>query len=252
MPSREAEYRNLVLNQRVEMNSPFVSPAVWKSCGGPVRDSFKGLPVFGALDLSEVSDLTSLTLAAQVENVWHIKPTFWLPLDGLPERARKDRVPYDLWHREGHLLAAPGKSIEYQYIAEHLRGVFDRYDVRKIAFDRWNFKHLKPWLEKAGFSEEELARFEEFGQGFQSMSPALRDLESALLNARIAHGGHPVLQMCAANAVVVRDPAGNRKLNKARSRGRIDGMVTLAMVMSTALRHTVEAVSVYETPGFFV
>ena len=252
MPSREAEYRNLVLNQRVEMNSPFVSPAVWKSCGGPVRNSFKGLPVFGALDLSEVSDLTSLTLAAQVENVWHIKPTFWLPLDGLPERARKDRVPYDLWHREGHLLAAPGKSIEYQYIAEHLRGVFDRYDVRKIAFDRWNFKHLKPWLEKAGFSEEELARFEEFGQGFQSMSPALRDLESALLNARIAHGGHPVLQMCAANAVVVRDPAGNRKLNKARSRGRIDGMVTLAMVMSTALRHTVEAVSVYETPGFFV
>ena len=240
MPSREAEYRNLVLNQRVEMNSPFVSPAVWKSCAGKVRDSFEGLPVFGGLDLSEVSDLTAMVLVAQVETIWHVKPTFWLPQEGLAERARQDRVPYDVWHRDGHLLATPGKSIEYQYIAEHLRGVFDRYDVRKMAFDRWNFKHLKPWLEKAGFSEDELTRFEEFGQGFQSMSPALRSLEGVLLGAKIAHGGHPVLQMCAANAVIERDPAGNRKLNKARSRGRIDGMVSLAMAMDVALQHVEE------------
>ena len=104
----------------------------------------------------------------------------------------------------------------------------------QIAFDRWNFKHLKPWLAKAGFSDEELARFVEFGQGFASMSPALRDLESDLLTKKILHGNHPVMNMCAANAVVQSDPAGNRKLAKNKSSGRIDGMVSLAMAKSVA------------------
>jgi phage terminase large subunit-like protein len=62
----------------------------------------------------------------------------------------------------------------------------------------------------------------------------LRDLESAILNKRIAHGGHPVLTMCASNATVQADAGGNRKLSKIKSHGRIDGMVSLAMAMSVA------------------
>lgn len=243
MPSREAEYRNLILNQRVEASSPFVTASVWQACGGAVLDDFDGLPVYGGLDLSEVNDLTALVLVAPVGGVWNVKPTFWLPEDGIAERSRGDRVPYDLWASQGHLTLTPGASIDYEYVADHLRSLFEQLDIRQIAFDRWNWKHLKPWLQKAGFSEAELdvsdppnpqCRFVRFGQGYQSMSPALRDLEGALLNSRIAHGGHPVLTMCAANAVVQRDPSGNRKLNKAKSRGRIDGMVSLAMALSAA------------------
>jgi phage terminase large subunit-like protein len=52
-------------------------------------------------------------------------------------------------------------------------------------------------------------------------------LESALLDGRLWHDGNPALTMCAANAVVQTDPAGNRKLTKAKSHGRIDGMVAL-------------------------
>ena len=69
-----------------------------------------------------------------------------------------------------------------------------RYDMRKIAFDRWGWRHLRPWLVKAGFSDNDLdTQFVEFGQGMQSMSPALRELESDLLNGKLAHGKHPVL-----------------------------------------------------------
>lgn len=115
-------------------------------------------------------------------------------------------MPYDVWAKEGHLNLTPGKTIEYEFVAAHLRQVFDELDVMQLGFDRWNFKHLRPWLQKAGFGDDELEeRFVEFGQGFQSMSPALRDLESDLLNEKIAHGGHPVLTMCAANAVVQTD-----------------------------------------------
>jgi len=238
MPSREAEYRNLILNQRVDMNAPFISRSAWLACAGPVVDSFDGLPVYGGLDLSEVSDLTALVLVAPVGNVWNVKPTFWLPGDGLTDKARSDRVPYDVWAREGWLQTTSGKTVDYEYVADHLAAVCDRFDVRKLAFDRWNWRHLKPWLSKSGFTEDQLegdnALFEPLGQGFQSMSPALRDLESAILNERIAHGGHPVLTMCASNATVQADPAGNRKLSKIKSHGRIDGMVALAMAMSVA------------------
>jgi phage terminase large subunit-like protein len=246
MPSREPEYRNLILNQRVEANAPFVSRSVWMGCGGPVAESFKGVPVYGGLDLADCNDLAALVLLAPIDGLWHVKPTFWLPGEGLHERSRTDRVPYDLWRDQGYLQVTPGKSIEYEFVAAHLRAVFDQFNVVQMAFDRWNFKHLRPWLVKAGFSEAELERFVEFGQGFQSMSPALRDLESDLLTEKIAHGKHPVLDMCAANAVVQTDPAGNRKLAKHKSTGRIDGMVSLAMAKSIAGTYEPEPAKEYQ------
>jgi phage terminase large subunit-like protein len=234
MPSREAEYCNLVLNQRIESSSPFVSRALWQTCADAVKP-IDDVPVYGGLDLSAVNDLTALVLIGRVDGIWQVHPVFWLPGEGLGNKAAKDRVPYDVWKAQGHLLAAPGKSVDYEFVAEYLRGLFDEYDIRKIAFDRWGFKHLKPWLLKAGFTEEQIeAHFEEFGQGFQSMSPALRELEGEILNGRLSHGGHPVLTMCAANAVVQSDPAGNRKLAKHKSAGRIDGMVALTMAMGAA------------------
>jgi phage terminase large subunit-like protein len=243
MPAREPEYRNLILNQRVETASPFISRSLWQSCAGEVIKSLEGLPVYAGLDLSETNDLTAFVAIAPVGGVWHVKPTFWLPGEGLRERSRQDRVPYDLWASQGHLIAIEGaKSVEYEHVAGFLRRFVSANDVRQVAFDRWNFRHLRPWLLKVGFDEEEIeARFVEFGQGFQSMSPALRELESALLTGKVAHGDHPVLSMCAANAVVQRDPAGNRKLAKHKSRGRIDGMISLAMAMSLAATHVEES-----------
>jgi phage terminase large subunit-like protein len=246
MPSREAGYRNLNLNQRVEIHNPYISKSVWDSCGSPV-ERLDGLEVFGGLDLSETNDLTALVLVGLYKGVWQVHPRFWLPEEGLMERSRKDKVTYDLWHQQGFLDTTPGNCVEYEFVADHLRGVFDAFDVRKIAFDRWNFKHLRPWLEKVGFSEDEITnKFVEFGQGFQSMSPALRDLDTAFLNHKLAHGNHPVLQFCAANSVVRRDPSGNRKLDKSKSRGRIDGMIALTMAMAMAATSSPEPVPTYQ------
>jgi len=235
MPSRQNEFENLILNRRVEKRSPFISRSLWNECAKSVAEYGPELPLYGGLDLSEVNDLTALVLVGQIEGVWHVRPTFWLPEEGLFERARKDRVPYDEWHRQGYLATVPGASVSYEYVAEWLHGVFERHNVVKLAFDRWNWRHLRPWLERVGFTEQQLEeQFVEFGQGFQSMSPALRDLESEILNGKLAHGDHPVLKMCAANAVIQSDPAGNRKLSKAKSTGRIDGMVALTMAMGVA------------------
>jgi phage terminase large subunit-like protein len=163
------------------------------------------------------------------------QPTFWLPAEGLSTKSVADHVPYNTWARQGYLQTTPGRSISYEFVASYLRDVFHRYDVRKLAFDRWNFKHLMPWLLKAGLSEQFVTEhFVEFGQGMQSMSPALRDLEQMLLEGELAHGGHPVLTMCVANTTIVLDDAGNRKPSKRKSTGRIDGMVALAMAVGVA------------------
>ncbi|OZI56749.1 terminase [Bordetella genomosp. 4] len=227
LPSREASYRNLILNQRVEASNPFIARAIWQE-NGAQPEPCRGQTVYGGLDLSSVSDLTALVLVSEAGDVY---PTFWLPEEGLEEKSRNDRVPYDVWAGDGLLLTTPGRAIEYEFIAHHLREVFDTYDVRALAFDRYNMRFLRPWLERVGFDEEELERFVEFGQGFVSMSPALRELESKLLAKKLRHGNHPVLTMCAANAVAVSDPAGNRKFTKSKVSGRIDGMVALAMAV---------------------
>lgn len=243
MPAAEATYRNLVLNQRVASEARFVPPEVWKACGKEPQ-SIESTTVYGGLDLSATNDLTACVFIGQVGEVWQVHSTFWLPGEGIRERSMTDRVPYDLWAQQGNIETVPGKSVDYEYVAAWLREQFERYDIAKIAFDRWNFKNLKPWLLKVGFDEDEIARlFVEFGQGFQSMSPALRELEAALLNERIAHGNHPVLSMCAENAVVQSDPTGNRKLNKAKSIRRIDGMVALTMAFGVAHLEAEEAPS---------
>lgn len=242
LPSRESAYRNLILNQRVEAKSPFVTRSVWAENGGQPAP-LEGLDVYGGLDLSSVQDLTALVLTSTEGDV-HC--TFWLPEEGIAEKSRADRVPYDLWAEQGYLELTPGRTIEYEFVAQYLRQVFDRCNVLALAFDRYNMRFLKPWLEQAGFTEEELERFVEFGQGFVSMSPALRELEAQLLANKLKHGNHPVLSMCAANAITVSDPAGNRKFTKQKVSGRIDGMVALAMSVGASGAEAAEPAPEYQ------
>jgi phage terminase large subunit-like protein len=229
MPSAESSYRNLILNQRVNLVNPFISRDVWESCAG-AGGEFIG-DVFLGLDLSVRQDLTALIAVGRDKaGFWSVQCHFFTPLNGLDDRARRDRTPYDLWVKQGWITATPGASVDYEVVAQKMAELSDDYHVVKVAFDRYRMKELEGCLSRMG---RELP-LEPFGQGFVSMAPALDALESELLNGRVRHGGHPVLRMCAANAVVTKDPAGNRKLDKSKATGRIDGMVALVMAMSIA------------------
>ncbi|MEN9807214.1 MAG: hypothetical protein RL756_1734 [Pseudomonadota bacterium] len=233
MKSREGSYRNLVLNQRIETRSPFISRALWQENIGTLED-YNGAPVTLGLDLSSVSDLTALVAWWQGDESIQVRAWFWTPADGLHDRARRDRAPYDQWVREGYLLTTPGSSIDYDHVAAMVCELCSEWDVAVLSFDRWRIDQFKGAMQRQGASDELLSLMKPFGQGFQSMAPALDATERALLGKRISHGGHPVLTMCAANAVVTADPAGNRKLDKMKSTGRIDGMVALAMAAGSA------------------
>lgn len=229
MPSREASYRNLILNQRVEARSPFITRMVWEENSDEPID-FGRRPVCGGLDLSSRTDLTALVLASFVDGKWQIRPYFWTPEEGIHERSRRDRVPYDQWARMGLLRTTPGASVDLEYVAGDIMDICKPLNIQAIAYDRWRMDVLQREFDRIGAK----LPLQPFGQGFKDMSPALDTLESLLLNKKIAHGKHPVLSMCAANAVVSRDAAGNRKLDKMRASGRIDGLVALAMALGVA------------------
>ena len=243
MPSMENTARNLLLNQRVSTESPFVSPEVWKSCGAAVLPFDDDCPVYAGLDLSARTDLTALVLVGKVDGVWQVVSHFWTPSQGLAERSKRDRAPYDMWHLKGYLRTTPGATVDYEHVAHDMATILDGLNVQAIAYDRWRIDLLRKELEKIGAD----LPLVEWGQGYKDMAPALDALEAELLNGRIAHGMHPVLTICAANAVVTKDPTGARKLDKSRATGRIDGMQALAMAMGVAARAGEEAASVYDS-----
>lgn len=231
MPARESSYRNLVLNQRVDQHSPFVSRTVWELCAGePEDEAFRNGEVVIGLDLSSRHDLTAAVLVAKLDGLVNVRCAFFAPSVGVKDRAMRDRAPYDVWADQGFLTLTPGSSVDYAWVAAKLCEWADDFTVSSIAFDRWRIDVLKAELTRIG---RELPMVP-FGQGYKDMSPALDSLESELLNGRVRHGGNPILRWCAANATLIRDPAGNRKLDKSTGTGRIDGIVALAMAVGAA------------------
>lgn len=223
MPSFENSFRNLYLNQRVNLVSAFVSPGVWKTGNGAPGD-LDGI-VYGGLDLSATTDLTSLVLTCRKDGLLHVHPYFWMPMEMVKEASRRDRESYEEWVRAGLIRTTPGKVIDYDFVARDIGEITAGLNIGKIAFDRWRMDRMQGALDRMGVS----LPLEPFGQGYVSMSPALDALEADLLNGVVRHGGNLPLTMCAKNAVALPDPAGNRKLDKSKATGRIDGLVALAM-----------------------
>lgn len=226
IPAREAVFRNLYLNQRVDAEVRFIAAADWKACGGEVDPvGLYGKPCYIGLDLSSTRDLT--TAVCFFPEGGEVMPFFFVPGDNMRQREDDDRVPYATWAREGFITATKGRAVDKKAVVQRLAQLCSDYDVKAVAYDRWRMEDLKRILDDEGINLPLVA----FGQGFQSMGPALDTMEALILGGKLKHGEHPVLTWNCSNCVVDTDPAGNRKLSKKRSREKIDGMVALTMAV---------------------
>jgi phage terminase large subunit-like protein len=168
---------------------------------------------------------------------------FLIPEDGLIERSRRDRVPYDAWVRNGLIKTTPGNVIDYNFIIRDIEALGEKYNIAEIAFDRWGAFQVSQTLEAAGFT------MVAFGQGFASMSPPMTEFMRLIMNKKIMHGGNPVLRWMADNLIVSTDAAGNIKPDKAKSREKIDGVISTVQALDRSIRHEKKPVSVYEKRG---
>jgi phage terminase large subunit-like protein len=238
MPAAENSFLNLVLNRRVDTTAQFLTAAAWKACGEKGDDgTLKGRTCFAGLDLGSTKDMTALVLVfAGDDGEYDVSPYCWLPGETLQEREDNDRMPYQQWAREGHLLTFSGqRSTDPRAVALKIAELHGEFDIQALAYDRWRIEDLKRELDAIGCSVTLVS----FGQGFKDQSPAVDVLERLVEERKLRHGMHPVMTMAAGNAKVEMDAAGNRKLSKKKSTGRIDPLVALAMALGVATRHEV-------------
>jgi phage terminase large subunit-like protein len=246
LPAKEASFRWLYLNQRVEGMTPFLNRTEWEA-NGAEPEVETGAPCYAGLDLSASRDLTAFVMVFPVDDLYHVVPQFFLPADGIRERAKVEKVPYDIWADQGFLTLIDGPVIVPAIVARHVAEAAERYRIQMLAYDRWRINDFQRELDMIGAQ----IPMTPFGQGFRDMAPAVDKLERLVAERKLRHGGNPVLNMCAANAVVERDAAGNRKLTKAKSVGKIDGLVALAMGLGAeASDDAIPTASPWDDPDF--
>lgn len=242
IPAREASFRALYLNQPVDAESRFVSSADWQACGNPVdAEALRGRPCWAGLDLSSTTDLTALVLYFPDDD-GAVLPFFYVPGEHLADRENRDKVPYRIWARDGHVIPTPGRVIDKRAVAFKLAELQSMYELQGVAFDRWRIKDFEKILADEGIDLPMV----EHGQGFKEMGPSVDAFETAVLQGKIAHGNHPVLGWNCANAIVEIDPTGARKVTKAKSIGRVDGVVALVMAIGLHSRQPGPVVYIFD------
>lgn len=244
-PAFQNTFRRLKLNEWTEQSTRWMDKQAWMKAAGQVDEgSLKGRECYGGLDLSSTLDLTALALDFPIENKHKAIFRFWLPKDGLKERIDRDRVPYDAWARDGFLTLTDGPVVDYKAIRLEIKVLNERFNIKEIAFDRWNATQIATQL-----GDDDGFNMVKFGQGYVSMSWPTKELMTLVLSKRIEHGGHPVMNWMIANTVVSSDPAGNLKPDKKKSRHKIDGVYALVMAIARGgLKGSVKK-SIYATRG---
>ena len=243
-PADENMFRQLRLNQWVKQSIRWMPMDKWDECGGVVDPyQLEGRACYAGLDLSSTSDLTTLVLVfpPRDENeAYMVLPFFWLPEDTLALRVRRDHVMYDVWEKQGFLQTTEGNVVHYGFIEKFICELGEKYNIREIAYDRWNATQMVQNLEDDGFT------MIPFGQGFRDMSPPTKELMRLVLEHKLAHGGHPVLRWNMDNAFVRTDPADNLKIDKQKSTEKVDGAVALVMALDRAMKNQNSGGSVYD------
>jgi phage terminase large subunit-like protein len=247
MPAEEPKFRNLFLNQRIAPTVALISRAEWFACAGDAAIQ-PGEDVYLGLDLSSVNDLTALVMVSAHDNS-RVMPFFWKPLDLLREHSNRDfgtgHMRYVEWLEAGHLFATAGRSIDKEVVARFIAELWGEYRILGMAYDRWRIDDLIKEFERIGFPAHKSKdkgdglKLIEWGQGFKDMSPAIDAFEAAVIDRKLVHPSNPVLNWNIANAVPAKpDPAGNRKIDKEKSRFRIDGAIALAMALGLKARES--------------
>src|SRR5690554_2756307 len=221
-------------------------------------DTEEGSEVWLGLDLSQNRDITALAAVTKTGER-DGKPLFdawieaWTPGDTLQSREDRDKIPYTVWEREGHIHAPSGENINYRHVAQTLAEYSQQYSIQMVAYDRYAFRRFEEDVEELGLSlnfvehpqggtkkgkptEEMVKAAERSGKQAEGLwfPGSLRMLEDAMLEGRIRFKRNPVLISAMMSAVVDQDRWDNRWLAKQKSINKIDAAVAMVMAFGAA------------------
>jgi phage terminase large subunit-like protein len=189
-------------------------------------NDFRGSYAIGGVDLSSTTDLTCATIILMKPNddKKYVMQQYFMPGEIVEQRAKEDKVPYDIWQKQGLLTACEGFKVNYSDVTAWFLKLFNKYDIRPlwIYYDPWNSNYWVQEMKDYGFQMVE-AR-----QGYKTLSQPMKEMEADLRNKLINYNNNPILKWNLTNVVAKRDENDNVRPIKGKNiRARIDGAVSL-------------------------
>jgi phage terminase large subunit-like protein len=231
MPSKENIVRRLHFCQWTDAITGAFGREAWRACEADLKlEDYAGEICYGGLDLSYTIDLSAFALAFPVDDEVHVFVWFWKPQDGVSAAAKRDRVPYDLWAKNGYIELVPGKVIELGPVARRMQKSKDNFQLQGIAWDEYRHKDLQARLTDLGIELPLVPHPQGFRRNAGSalwMPRSFEEFENLVTTRKLKVAVNPVLRWNAACTVAREDTsgAGNRMPDKFKSTGRIDGIV---------------------------
>lgn len=168
----------------------------------------------------------------------------FMPEATLFERRKNDKVPYELWVKQGWISTIPGAEVDNKFIKKWIIDFAEKneLEVVEVCYDKWNATQFAQDMEEEGFVMVEVR------QGIMTLSEPTKKLRAMVLNKKIAHNNNPVLTWALSNAVTKQDHNENIMLDKKKSTERIDPAAALITAFTRCI-FRLEKKSVYEERG---
>lgn len=206
----------------------------WKALAVPreqLYEMLKNRTCNVGVDLSKKIDLTSITFEFYLENCDKaaVVSHSFIPEDTVVQKRKTDKVPYDMWAREGWISITPGAVVDYRFITAYIHEMELEYGwkINEICYDPYNATQFANEMADEGYTMVEIR------QGVRTLSEPTKDFRERVLKGEVIHDGNPVLTWALSNAVTKADHNGNIMLDKSKSTERIDPS---AATMNTHVR----------------
>ena len=236
---KEVEFKTKLLNVWTDTAMTWINDSVWMDCAE--NENLQGAMCYGGLDLASTGDFCAFSL--YFPQTSSIRTWYWLPVESAYKRKDAAGASIRQWASDGFIELTEGNVTDYAFIKAKICELSTIYDIKDIAFDRFNASQLVIELQNEGL------QMYPFGQGFVSMSAPTKELERLTKDSRLKHDGNPVTRWMMGNVLLQTDPAGNIKINKAKSGDKVDGPVSIVMALGTAMQ---DAAKVQESDFWFL
>ena len=185
---------------------------------------WRGKEVYLGLDLSESNDNTSVSMVCiDAEGKLYAKSFAFIPEDRIEEKSQAERVDYRNLCKTEHVFSCGDRVIDYTFVEDFILSLPEKYgvEIQEIGFDRWNALSTAQKLEKEGFPMIELK------QHSSVLHPATKYLKEKILKKEFAYETNSLLEINFQNAKCVYDTNKNQYVNKKKSNGKVDMVVSL-------------------------
>jgi phage terminase large subunit-like protein len=236
VPAAQNSFRRLHLNEWTEAVDAWLTAGAWEAVQESCLDvaDYRGAPAWAAVDISSRRDLTALVTVVEDHGRLVAFPRFWMPGEGALERSERDGVDYATWRDMGLITATPGPVVDVAHVAAALADLAQMFDLQGVAGDAYRRAELQAELDELGC---EVALFDH-PQGFRKapatelwMPGSVEAAENAIVERTVRVASSPLLTWNIASITMTPDAQGNRKPDKRKATGRIDGAAALIMAL---------------------